>query len=120
MQEKRQRNKDLEKRLIEFSKKIIDFAVRLPRTASNLILIKQLIRAGTSITANYLEACESLTSKEFVHKISISKKESRETIFWLILISHANKEFAGESDLLAKECEEFLKIFGSIIGKFRN
>ena len=120
MQENRQRNKELEKRLVEFAKKIIDFAAKLPKTSVNTILIKQLIRSGTSIAANYLEACEALTAREFVHEISISKKESRETIFWLDLISHANQESAGETDPLSKECDEFLKIFSSIIGKFRN
>ncbi|HLD96692.1 MAG TPA: four helix bundle protein [Patescibacteria group bacterium] len=120
MRERQQRNKELENRLVDFSKKTIDFSVKIPKTAANVILIKQLIRSGTSIAANYMEACETLTSKEFVHKISISKKESRETIFWLNLISHANKEMADESNQLAAECGEFLKIFRSIISKFRN
>ena len=65
---------------------LIDFAKRVPQNVVTLPLIKQLVRAGTSIGANYCEADDAVSPKDFRHKIGISKKESRETKYWFRMI----------------------------------
>lgn len=106
-------------RTFNFSEKLIKTVVKLPSNSVNLILRKQVIRSGTSIGANYREACEAESSKDFVHKIRISKKESRETEYWLELIIRTNNNSVNVLQDLVNESKEFTKIFSSIINKFK-
>ncbi len=114
---------ELQKKLLErtfnFSERLIKTVVKLPNNSVNLILRKQVIRSGTSIGANYREACEAESSKDFVHKIRISKKESRETEYWLELILRTNSSSINILQDLVSESIEFTKIFSSIINKFK-
>ena len=70
---------DLEERTLIFTKRVIRFAERLPKTIANIEIIKQMIRSAGSVGANYIEANESLSKKDFVMRIKICRKEAKET-----------------------------------------
>jgi four helix bundle protein len=106
------------KRTFNFSNNLIQLLVKLQINPVNNILVKQLIRSGTSIGANYREACEAESSKDFIHKLRISKKECRESSYWIELLIRNNQKFANELSILLNEVNEFTKIFSSIIKKF--
>ncbi len=69
--------------------------------------------------ANYREACEAESSKDFVHKIRVVLKEARETKYWLKLLLENNPALSEEIIKLGKECVELIKIFSSIVSKFK-
>ena len=77
---------------------------------------RQLIRSSGSVGANYIEAEEALSKKDFVLRIKISRKEAKESRYWLIL-SEPNAERNNEKDGLIQEATELMKIFGSIVEK---
>ncbi len=104
---------DLEERTFLFAKSIRDFIKSLQRTISNIEYAKQLIRSSSSVAANYIEANESLSKKDFVMRIKICRKEAKETKLWLKLIEHESTE----KDKLLQEINELMKIFGSIVTK---
>jgi four helix bundle protein len=106
-------------RTSDFGREIISFAVKLPNSKINQPIVNQLVRSGTSIGANYMEADCAESKKDFVHKISICKKESKETYYWLQMVAHANEEYAREADRLGRESYELLLIFSSIIKRVR-
>ena len=108
------KNYDLEDRTKEFSYEIINLCKKLPFSIVNKRLIDQLIRSATSIGANYREANESDTKRDFKNKIRISKKEARETIYWLELIINSNASFNKEIYILLDESKQLMKILASI------
>ena len=108
---------DLEKRTLEFGKRIIKLSQALPKNIINIELIKQLVKAGTSIGANYREANGAESKKDFTHKIRISLKEAKETRYWLELVTEANIEFQKRIEPLLQESLELIKIFSSISTK---
>ncbi len=109
---------NLEKRTYLFAKNTRLFLKKLPRTVSNLEDIKQLARSSGSIGANYIEANEALSKKDFNMRVKISRKEAKETCYWLKLIDNGNnQELAKEQNILLREAEELMKIFGSIVRK---
>lgn len=112
------KNKMLE-RTLNFSESLILLINKLPKTSANLIIFHQVIRSGTSIGANYREACEAESAKDFVHKISISKKEAKETLYWLELLIRTNPKFNNQIGKLLIETGEFVKIFSAICRKFK-
>lgn len=118
---KRLENQKLSDRLIKFSLELIELSGKLPKTLANLKILDQVIPSGTSIGANYNEACEAESSKDFVHKIKICIKEAKETKYWLILLGSIKGNYLCFSKLngLVNESEEFIRIFSSIISKFR-
>ena len=106
---------DLEERTAEFGESIIDFVKSLPRDQVNNVLIRQIVRSGTSIGANYMEADGAESKKDFRHKIAICKKESKETKHWLRMIARANSDIKGECKKLWSEAQELTLIFSSIL-----
>lgn len=80
---------DLEERTAKFGEDILDCCKSVPENTITKPLIDQLVRSGTSIGANYCEADEAGSKKDFINKLTISKKETKETKLWLRLISHA-------------------------------
>lgn len=110
---------NLEERTLEFGKRIIHLAKALPRNTINLSLTNQIIRSGTSVGANYREANETETKKDFQFRIRICRKEAKETIYWLKLIIEANPELEKRIELLLQESEEFVKIFAAILKKIK-
>jgi four helix bundle protein len=106
---------DLEERTAKFGEEIIEFAKSLERNEINRPLISQLVSAGTSVGANYMEADGAESKKDFRHKIGICKKESKETKHWLRMISKANPSKNMECRRLSQEAQELTLIFSSII-----
>jgi four helix bundle protein len=107
---------DLEERTARFGENIIGFAKKLPKNTVNIPLIGQLVKAGTSIGANYMEADGAESKKDFKHKIGICRKEAKEAMHWCRMIAKANPERKEEVRKLWKEAHEFVLIFSSIIG----
>jgi four helix bundle protein len=89
---------------------------KLPRTISNLEYGRQLIRASGSTAANYIEANESLSRKDFKMRVKICRKEAKESRFWLKLTLSSKNQQEEKNDLI-KEATELMKIFGSIVKK---
>jgi four helix bundle protein len=91
---------------------------RLPRTDGNVEDIRQLVRSSGSVGANYIEANESLGAKDFLMKIRTSRKEAKESRYWLRLVDIGDGEqLATERDELIQEALELTKIFGAIVRK---
>ena len=111
---------DLEERTAKFGEEIIKFAQKIPKSTITIPLISQLVRAGTSVGANYMEADDAESKKDFVHKIGICKKESRETKHWLRMIVVSVPQLKEEARKLWKEAQELNLIFASITKKKRN
>jgi len=107
---------DLGKRTLNFAKSTIGYVNALPKTIANIEIGRQLIRASSSVGANYIEAEESLSRKDFVMRMKISRKEAKESIYWLEL-SESKEGQAKEKESLKQEVTELMKIFGSIIEK---
>lgn len=107
---------DLEERTLNFAKRVIAYVNDLPKTLSNQRIGGQLIDSSGSVGANYIEANESLGKKDFSMRVKISKKEAKESRYWLIL-TEPRKDQAKEKDLLIQESTELMKIFGSILEK---
>lgn len=109
---------DLEERTFEFARKVRLFIKRLPRNVSNIEDARQLNNSSGSIGANYIEANESLSKKDFVMRIKICRKEAKETRYWLRLIDvGADNTLDAERQALIAEVSELTKIFGSILEK---
>lgn len=106
---------DLEERTAVFGEEIIEFAKSLKRNPINNSLISQVIRSGTSIGANYMEADAANTKKDFKYRINLCRKESKETKHWLRMIARANPTFKNEARLLWKEAQELTLIFSAIL-----
>lgn len=88
---------------------------KLPKNQINIILSNQIIRSVTSIGANIEEARGGHTKSDFTHSMNISKKESRETFYWLCLICKMNSSFESRFKALLQENEEIIKILTSIV-----
>ena len=111
---------DLEERTLTFAKKVRTFVKKLSRTISNIEDGKQLVKASGSVGANYIEANESLSKKDFIMRIKICRKESKESRYWLKLVDTNNdKEQEGDRDNWIIEATELMNIFGAILQKSR-
>ena len=108
---------DLEERTLQFAIRCRELVKRLTKTLSNIEYSKQLIKSSGSVGANYREANESLSKKDFLMRIKICRKESKESIYWLNLVEVGNAADEEEKRLLIGEGTELMKIFGSIIVK---
>jgi four helix bundle protein len=109
---------DLEERTFQFAKAARLFVKTLPKTIANIEDSKQLVKATGSVGANYREANEALSKKDFLMRIKISRKESKESAYWVRLIHETNSlKNANEALSLKQEANELKKIFSSIIEK---
>lgn len=114
-------NYDLEERTAKFGEDIIEFAKRIPKNSVTVSLISQLVRAGTSVGANYCEADNACSKKDFANKIAFCKKESRETKHWLRMIVKAEESLKNDAWChLIKEAQELNLIFAAIVNKCRS
>lgn len=107
---------DLEERTYRFAKNCRDYVKTIPKTISNYEYIKQLVRSSGSTAANYIEANESLSKKDFLMRIKICRKEAKESRLWLKLCEPLNEEVNLQNRLII-ETVELTKIFGSILEK---
>ena len=110
---------ELEERTFQFAKEVRIWVKKLPSSTANVEDIKQLIRASGSVGANYIEANESLSRKDFQFRIKICRKEAKECGFWLRLIIETNETQSDHSEgkYLLNESIELKKIFSAIEGK---
>lgn len=107
---------DLSDRSRLFAKDVIAFVKLVPRTQENLNSIGQLIRAASSVAANYLEAVDNLGRRDFVMKLRTSRREARESELWLDLIVCGPAHDAWRQELRS-EALELVKILGAMIRK---
>ncbi len=109
---------DLEERTSQFAKRTRSFVKKINKTIGNIQDGKQLIRSSGSVGANYIEANEAFSKKDFVVRIKICRKEAKESRYWLELVDlNANTELEKERQELIQEATELMNIFGSIIRK---
>lgn len=109
---------DLEERTYLFAEDCRQFIRTLPRTLSNNEDSKQLIRSSGSVAANWIEAAEALSDKDFIYRLKVSRKEARESQLWLKLLNPDGKEDVEQKrQALIQEAEELKRILSSIIIK---
>ncbi len=109
---------DLEERTLAFAKKVREFVKKLPKTLANIEDIRQLVKASGSVGANYIEANEALSKKDFRMRIKICRKEAKESRYWLRLVdTNDDQELEKERHPLINESTELMNIFGSILQK---
>ena len=106
---------DLEERTFQFAKSVAHYVKTLPKTISNAEYNSQVVRSSGSVGANYIEANESLSKKDFLMRIKICRKEAKESAYWLRLIVETNDEGCAKEGLkLHGEAGEIKKIFSAI------
>ena len=107
---------NLEERSLLFAQRVNEYVRKLPRDIPNIENGKQLVRSGGSVGANYIEANESMSKKDFRMRIKISKKEAKESSFWLKL-TKPNPDQLKEKEELVQEVMELMNILGAILVK---
>ena len=115
MSDIKQINSIVGKKSYAFALEIISIYKALNNDKKEFILSKQLLRSGTSIGANVHEALSSESKRDFIHKLSIALKESKETSYWLNLLKDSNYIASEQFDKLNGDCNEIIKILNSII-----
>jgi four helix bundle protein len=108
--------RDLEERTFRFAQEIRGFVKGLPRTMGNTEDVRQLIRASGSVAANWIEANEALSKKDFLLRAKICRKEAKESRLFLRLIE-TNPATTEKAQKLAAEARELMLIFSTIISK---
>ena len=108
---------DLEERTAVFGEKIVRFSKRIPRDPTNDRLIDQLVGAGTSVGANYCEANDCVSKKDFRYTIKRCLKEAKETRFFLRMVAVSEPDLKGDARDLYREATELVRIFASMYRK---
>lgn len=117
---KTSKSEELYERLYKFARDCAIAVRNLQTTPSNQIYSRQLLRSSSSIPANYIEAQEALGSKDFVYRLAICRKESKESVQWLRLILETGNSESPELKRLLKEAYEFVLIFSKSVETARN
>jgi four helix bundle protein len=109
----------LEERTFQFGKRVRAFVKLLPRTISNVEDVRQLVKSSGSVGANYIEANEAISKKDFAHRLRIARKEAKESRHWLRLLDTDSRPQAdSERDALIQEATELVRIFSAILKPF--
>ena len=108
---------DLEERTAKFGEEVIKFCMTMPKNEITKPLINQLVKCGTSVGANYSEADDAESQKDFKHKIGICKKETRESKHFLRMMAIALPQYKESLGKLWREAKELNLIFNSIYKK---
>jgi four helix bundle protein len=112
------KRRDLEDRTFRFAESVRAFVKQLPRSLSNAEDVRQLVRASGSVAANWIEADEALSKKDFLLRVKICRKEAKESRLFLRLVDAGlSKTSTAARDVLATEARELVLIFSSIISK---
>ena len=107
---------DLEERTLAFAKAVRAYVRKLPNTLSNREDVKQLVRSSGSVGANYIEANESFSRKDFAYRVKLSRKEAKESRFWLrLLFTNSDPNLEQSRTELVREATELMNIFGAVI-----
>lgn len=116
-------NKDekynIHRRIYNFVVSVINLVNSLPKNPSNFVIVNQILRSVTSMGANDQEADGTLSKKDFIHCYTIVRKESKETLFWLMLIADTNPSLKENTNVIISEGKELIAIISSIINKTR-
>jgi len=107
-------NRQLEERTLLFAVAVVRFVASFPRSDSGCVIGRQLLKAGTSIGANYREANRAESKDDFVHKTAIVVKESSEADYWLELCARTDLGDPAQRAPIAQEARELLAIFTTI------
>lgn len=110
---------DLEERTAKFGEDIIEFCKNMEHNVITKPIINQIIRSGTSIGANYMEATGASSKKDFRNKIFICKKESQETKHWLRMSVKCIPSEEVKVERLLDECQQLIMIFQRITSSLR-
>ena len=110
---------DLEERTARFAENVLILVKKIHKDTINDVIVRQLVRSATSIGANYAEADGAESKRDFSHKISICKKESKETKHWLRMFMKVNPEYLRDCQTLSSEVSELILIFGAILRSSR-
>jgi len=113
----RKKEYDIHKRIFNFVVRVLKLVKELPKTSQNLVFIEQITRSVTSMGANDREADGSNSRKEFTRSLTIVKKETKETNYWLQIIAETNSGYKNRMEPLIKEGQEIEAIVSSIIQK---
>jgi four helix bundle protein len=105
---------DLDQRTFSFAKNVREYVDKLPRRLTNTEIGRQLIRSSGSVGANYIEADEALSKKDFIMRIKICRKEAKESQYWLELSTPLIENKQLKSHLI-DESKQLIKIFATII-----
>ncbi|MEN8248925.1 MAG: four helix bundle protein [Bacteroidota bacterium] len=109
---------DLEERTFQFAKSVRLFIKTLEKTIANIEDAKQVVRSSGSVGANYIEANEALSKKDFAFRVKICRKEAKESVYWLRLIKETNDLLNADiAEELIQESTELKKIFSAIVEK---
>lgn len=115
---------EIQDRTFDFAVRVITFADKVAKTTAGQILVKQLVRSGTSIGANMEEADGATSKKDFINKVTIARKEARETNYWLRLVRKAGLTQTGEAkeelNELIQEADELKRILSAIVNKAKD
>lgn len=106
---------NLSERTAKFGEDVIALVQSIPENTINKPLISQLVRAATSVGANYMEADAGESKKDFKHKIGICKKEAKETMYWCQMMAKVVPEKINICRKLWREAQELTMIFSAII-----
>ncbi|WP_426669223.1 four helix bundle protein [Mucilaginibacter sp. McL0603] len=110
---------DLEDRTFDFANNCKEFLKKIDKSIHNIEYYKQLVRSSGSVAANFIEANESFSRNDFVHRIKICRKEAKESRLWLRLID-INELSEAQRALLIQEATELMKIFGAMLEKIKS
>lgn len=111
---------DIYLRIFKFVIAVIRLGKLVPRAEENKVIISQLLRSVTSMGANANEADGVSTKNDFIHCFTIVRKEAKETIYWLLLLSELNSQLKEKTTVLIKEGNEIVAIVSKIISNSRN
>lgn len=107
---------DLSDRTFQFARQCRALVKVVPRTAASIEDGKQLLRSSGSVAANYIEACEAISRKDFFHRLRICRKEAKESHLWLRLLE-PGESLEPQRQTLEREAMELTKIFGAIVAR---
>ncbi len=111
---------NLEERTFQYAKQVRSFLKTLSSNESNPEDKKQLLRSSGSVAANYIEANEAISPRDFALRLKICKKEAKESYLWLRLMEPQDQEIESQRKQLVQETIELGKIFGAILKKLGN
>lgn len=106
---------DLDERTAKFARECRELLQNIPKTVLNEDDIRQLVRSSGSVAANYIEANQSISKKDFLHRIKLCRKEAKESWLWLQLLNINSSTCLTKRDILVYEALQLTKIFGAII-----
>jgi four helix bundle protein len=113
-------NFNLEERTFLFAKSVRSYCKKVTHNIINIQDIKQVVRSSGSVSANYIEANESLSKADFIYRIKVCRKEAKETKLWLNLIDINDKpELLSVKSILTDEANQLMLIFNAIIKKMQ-